>query len=196
MSSPDSFTLELDVTPIPTIDAVSEARLSFPTPEPRRLSLDSAQTDRVELDPGTQVERRVDDEGGESVGAGTTTASAAEEGDLEAASESGSRISRGGAGGPPSYCHCDMVSHEYCHCLERCGTHWNDSCSFRHLYLCCATHATRCRACHEPIDRCECNPLPIPPPRRSDVVVDLSGRCPVLVNDILAAVNAATVETD
>ena len=34
MSSPDSFTLELNVTPIPTIDAISEARLSFPLLSP------------------------------------------------------------------------------------------------------------------------------------------------------------------
>ena len=196
MSSPDSFTLELDVTPIPTIDAVSEAWLNFPTPEPGRLSPDSTQTTWVDLDPGTQVEGGEDDEGGESVGAGTTPASMAEEGESEATSESGSRISRGGSGGPPSYCHCDAVSREYCHCLECCGTHWNDSCSFRHLYLRCATHATRCRACHEPIDRCEYDPLPVPPPRRSDIVVDLSGRRPVLVNDVLAAVNAATARAD
>ena len=155
MSSPDSFTLELDVTPIPTIDAVSKAQLSFPTPEPRRMSPDSTQTVRVDLDPGhpgTQVEGGEDDKGGESVGEGATPAGMTEDGGSEAASESGSHILRGGSGGPPSYCHCDTVSREYCHCLERCGAHWNDSCSFRHLYLRCTTHATRCQACHEPID--------------------------------------------
>ena len=113
MSSPDSFTLELDVTPIPTIDAVSEARLSFPTPEPGRISPDSTQTVQVDLDPGTQVERGEDDEGGESVGEGATPAGTTKEGGSEVTSESGSRISRGGAGGPPSYCHCNTVSHEY-----------------------------------------------------------------------------------
>ena len=196
MSSPDSFELELEVTPIPTIDAVTEAWIAFPTPEPGRLSLDSTQTTWVDLDPGTQVEGSEDDEGGESVGEGATPTGATEEGVSEAMSESGSRVSRGGAGGPPSYCHCDAASREYCHCLKRCGTHWNDSCSFCHLYLRCATHASRCRACHEPIDRCECDPLPVPPPRRSDVMVDAPGPHPVHVNDILAAINAATARAD
>ena len=192
MSSPDSFELELNITPVPALDAVTEARNNFPTPEPARVSPDSTQTVRVDLDTSTQITGGEDDEGSEPVGEGTTPASPTEEGVSEAASESGSRISRGGAGGLPSYCHCDATSREYCHCLERCGTHWNDSCSFRHLYLCCATHATRCRACHEPIDRCECDPLPIPPPRRSDIVVDARGPRPVIVNDVLAAINAAT----
>ena len=142
MSSPDSFTLELDITPVPVIDAVTEARLHFPTPEPGRLSPDSTQTTGDDLNPGTQIKGGEDDQGGESMGAGATPASAAEEGESEAASECSSRVSRGGSEGPPSYCHCDAVSQEYCHCLERCVTHWNDSCSFRHLYLRCATHAT------------------------------------------------------
>ena len=192
MSSPDSFELKLEITPVPVLDAVTEAHNNFPTPEPARLSPDSTQTMWVDLDPSTQVAGSEDDEGGEPVGEGTTPASSTEEGVSEEASESGSRVSRGGAGGPPSYCHCDAISHEYCHCLERCGTHWNDSCSFRHLYLRCATHATRCRACHEPIDRCECDPLPIPPLRRSNVVVNARGPCPVIVNNVLAAINAAT----
>ena len=164
MSSPDSFTLELDITPIPVINAVTEARINFPTPEPARLSPDSTQTLQVDLDPGTQVEGSEDDEGGESVGTGATPAGTTEEGGSEATSEGGSCLLRGGSGSPPSYCHCDAISRKYCHCLERCGTHWNDSFSFRHLYLQCTTHTTRCRACHEPIDRCECDPLPVPPP--------------------------------
>ena len=135
MSSPDSFTLDLEITPVPVIDAVAKARLNFPTPEPRRLSLDSTQTTQVDLDPGTQVEGSEDDEGGEPVGKGTTDAGTTEEGVPKTASESGSRISRGGSGGPPSYCHCNASSRKYCHCLEQCGTHWNNSCLFRHLYL-------------------------------------------------------------
>ena len=192
MSSPDSFELELDITPVPVLDAVTEACNNFPTPEPARLSPDSTHTVRVDLDPGTQVEGGEDDEGSKSVGEGATPTGTTGEGISETMSESGNHISRGGTGGPPSYCHCDAISREYCHCLERCGTHWNDSCSFRHLYLRCAMHATRCRACHEPIDRCECDPLPIPPPRRSDVVVDARGPRPIIVNDVLAAINAAT----
>jgi hypothetical protein len=142
MSSPDSFDLELNITPVPILDAVTKACNNFPTPEPARLSLDSAQTIWVDLDPGTQVEGSEDDEGGESVGMGATPAGTAEDGESEAVSESSSHLSRGGSGGPPSYCHCDAVSCEYCHCLEQCDTHWNDSCSFRHLYLQCTTHAT------------------------------------------------------
>ena len=38
MTSPDSFTLELDITPVPVLDAVMEAHINFPTPEPARLS--------------------------------------------------------------------------------------------------------------------------------------------------------------
>ena len=135
MSSPDSFELKLDITPVPILDAVTEARINFPTSEPARLSPDSAHTVRVDLNPSTQVTGGEDDAGGESVGQGTAPTSEAEEGVSETTSASGDRLSRGGAGGPPSYCHCNAVSRKYCHCLERCGTHWNDSCSFRHLYL-------------------------------------------------------------
>ena len=149
----------------------------------------------VDLDPGTQVEGGEDDKGGESVGMGATSTSMTEDGGSEATAESGNRLSHGGSGGPLSYCHCDAVSREYCHCLERCGTHWNDSCSFCHLYLCCATHATRCRACHKPIDRCECDPLLVPPPQCSNVMVDIRGLHPVIVNNVIAAINAATART-
>ena len=68
MSSPNSFELELEITPVPALDAVTEARINFPTPEPTRLSPDSTHTVRVDLDPGTQVEGDEDDEGGEPVG--------------------------------------------------------------------------------------------------------------------------------
>ena len=44
MSSPDSFIIELDATPIPVLNAVTKARHNFPTPEPARLSPDSTQT--------------------------------------------------------------------------------------------------------------------------------------------------------
>ena len=64
MTSPDSFTLELDITPVPVLDAVTEACINFPTPEPARLSPDSAHTVRVDLDPSTQVMGGTDDEGG------------------------------------------------------------------------------------------------------------------------------------
>ena len=63
---------------------------------------------------------------------------------------------------------------------------------FKNLYLCCTTHATQCQACHEPIDQCEYDPLPIMPPRRSDVVSDARGPHLVLINDVLTAINAAT----
>ena len=63
MSSPDSFELELEITPVPVLDAVTEARINFPTPEPARLSPDSAHTVRVDLDPSTQVTGDADDEG-------------------------------------------------------------------------------------------------------------------------------------
>ena len=102
MSSPDSFSLDLEITPVPVLDAVAEAWLSFPTPEPGRLSPDSTQTDWVDLDPGTQVEGGEDDEGGEPMGVGATSTSMLEERESEATHESGDRLSRGGSGGPPS----------------------------------------------------------------------------------------------
>ena len=117
-------------------------------------------------------------------------------------SAGGDSISRGGSAVPPSDSDSNVGSHAnsecsgeggaYCHCRDRCRRHWNDLCGFRDLYLCCATHTHKCRACHKPIDQCKCNPLPIPPPRRSDVVAGTSGLHQVLVNDVLTAINAAT----
>ena len=42
-------------------------------------------------------------------------------------------------------------------------------------------------------NQCECNPLPVPPPPQcSNIVADTHGPRPVLINDVLAAINAAT----
>ena len=174
MSSPDSFELELEITPVPVLDAVTEARINFPTPEPARLSPDSTHTVRVDLDPSTQVTGSADDEGGVRVRSGATSPSPKETGREATTAPGGNSISRGGSEIPPSNSDSDVGSHAksecsgeggaYCHCRDRCGNHWNDSCGFRDLYLCCATHTHKCRACHKPIDQCECDPLPILPP--------------------------------
>ena len=202
MSSPDSFELELDITPVPVLDAVAEAHINFPTPEPARLSPDSAKTVQVDLDAGTQVEGGQDDEGSIAVRSQATSAGQEETGGEETTLASSNSVSRGGSGAPPSdsdsnneshaNSHCSGEGGAYCHCRNRCGNHWNDSCGFRDLYLRCATHTHQCRACHKPIDQCECDPLPVPPLRRSDIVADLCGPHQVLVNDVLAAINAAT----
>ena len=75
MSSPDSFELELDIIPVPVLDAVTEARINFPTPEPTRLSPDSTHTVWVDLDPGTQVVGIADDEGNSRVHSETASLS-------------------------------------------------------------------------------------------------------------------------
>ena len=174
MSSPDSFELELEITPVPVLDAVTEARINFPTPEPARLSPDSTQTVCIDLDPNTKVEGGQDDEGSSGVHLRTTPPSQGEAGGEEATSTSCNSISRGGTEVPHSDSDSDVGSHAksecsgeggaYCRCRDRCSNHWNDSCGFRDLYLRCATHTHKCRACHEPIDQCECDPLPVPPP--------------------------------
>ena len=202
MSSPDSFTFKLDITPVPVIDAVMEACINFPTPEPTRLSPDSAQTVRVDLDPGTQVEGGQDDEGSDRVRLGTTSPGPNEAGQKEVTPAGSDIILWGGSGAPPSDSNSNAGSHAcsncsreggaYCHCRDRCGNHFNDLCGFRDLYLRCTTHTHKCWACHEPIDQCECDPLSVPLLRQSNVVVGIGGLHQVLVNDILTAINAAT----
>ena len=151
MSSPDSFTVELDITLVPVLNAITEARCNFPTPEPAWLSPDSTQTMWVDLDPGTQVEGSQDDKGSIGVDSQTASAYLAEAGGEEATSASSNNVSRGGSGAPSSNCHSNIGSHvnskcsgeggAYCHCHDRCGNHFNNSCAFRDLYLRCATHA-------------------------------------------------------
>ena len=205
MSSPDSFTVELDITPVPVLDVVTEARRNFPTPEPARLSPDSTQTMCADLDPSTQVEGGQDDEGSLGMGPQATPTGSAEAGGEEVLPVDSNNVSRGRSRAPSSSCPSNAGSHAnsecsgeggaYCRCCDRCGNHFNDSCAFQDLYLRCATHATRCQACHESINRCECDPLPIPPPQCSNIVAGTCGPHPVLINNILAAINAATAHT-
>ena len=84
MSSPDSFTLELNATPVHVVSAVTEAQHMLP-PELGWLSLNSTQTVRVDLDSGTLIEGGEDEEGGIAVGLGATPPSSTEEGRSEEA---------------------------------------------------------------------------------------------------------------
>jgi hypothetical protein len=116
-----------DAVLVPTLDDIGEARALFPTPEPGRLSPDSAHTTRIELGDTTEVCEVGVDERDEQMEEGTTPDS------------------------PPSYgqaetiypdCHCSTDGGEYCHCAERCTRGAGEACERRGRGPCPPT--TRC----------------------------------------------------
>ena len=119
-----------------SFDVISEARHNFPTPKPGWLSSDNAQTIWIDLDPGTQVEGVEDDEGSISVGVRAALTSSSMDGGAE---EMPLDHHSDAEGGSHTNSDCSSKGGDYCHCRDRCGNHFNDSCRFCNLYLHCTS---------------------------------------------------------